>query len=77
MIQAMEMPSFTTSESQEWGRGWADPDIRRQRLSARGGRGGGRSGRRRAKSRRRWQKADTGTVRGRLVAKLGPVRKHR
>lgn len=76
MIEALKMPQQSTSEAQEWGRGWADPAIRRQRLS--GGRGGrGRKGCawKGKKSRRRRQKPDVGTVRGRLAAKVGPIRR--
>lgn len=69
MIQASKMPRNhrTSEESREWGRGWADPEIRRQRLSKRGR---GRS-RRRGKSRQRQPKADSTTVRSRLANKLG------
>eukprot|EP00268_Persea_americana_P038882 TRINITY_DN38532_c0_g2_i4.p1 TRINITY_DN38532_c0_g2~~TRINITY_DN38532_c0_g2_i4.p1 ORF type:complete len:103 (+),score=13.71 TRINITY_DN38532_c0_g2_i4:143-451(+) len=48
----------------EWGRGWADPEIRRQRLQGRNYR------------RKKWKKRssknhqDLRTVRGRLTAKL-------
>lgn len=76
MIEALKMPQQSTSEAQEWGRGWADPAIRRQRLSGgRGGRGSRGRGRKGKKSRRRRQKPDVGTVRGRLAAKVGPIRR--
>lgn len=48
----------------EWGRGWADPEIRRQRLQGRKG----RSRKRKRKSTKLRQ--DMSTVRGRLSAKL-------
>ena len=76
MIEALKMPLQSTSEAQEWGRGWADPAIRRQRLSGgRGGRGSRGRGRKGKKSRRRRQKPDVGTVQGRLAAKVGPIRR--
>lgn len=52
----------------EWGRGWADPEIRRQRLQ-------GRKCRRRKRKRKpRKMRQDTSTVRGRLSAKLSKKR---
>jgi hypothetical protein len=75
MIQAMkELTSKNQSLSagQLWGQGWADPEIRCQRIGARAG--GKRKGRRAHKQKR---KPDTATVRGRLSAKLGPFKKHR
>ncbi|KAH8968674.1 hypothetical protein BDL97_03G140900 [Sphagnum fallax] len=75
MIQAMkELTSKNQSLSagQLWGQGWADPEVRRQRIGARAG--GKRKGRRAHKRKR---KPDTATVRGRLSAKLGPFKKHR
>ncbi|XP_020240756.1 ATP-dependent DNA helicase Q-like SIM isoform X2 [Asparagus officinalis] len=51
------------SSFSEWGRGWADPEIRRQRLQGWKGRS--------KKKRKPWkQRADTSTVRGRLSVKL-------
>ena len=68
MMQALRMPrNGRTEESRERGRGWADPEIRRQRL---GERGRGRS-RKRGRSRQKQQKADTKSVWGRLANKLG------
>ncbi|KAG0599818.1 hypothetical protein M758_12G180800 [Ceratodon purpureus] len=68
MVQALRIPrNNTTEEAKEWGRGWADPEIRRQRL---GKRGRGRS-RKRGRSRQKQQKADTKSVWGRLANKLG------
>jgi len=75
MIQAMkELTSKNQSLSagQLWGQGWADPEVRRQRIGARAG--GKRKGRRAHKRKR---KPDMATVRGRLSAKLGPFKKHR
>lgn len=68
MVQALRMPrNNRTEEAKEWGRGWADPAIRRQRL---GKRGRGRS-RKRGRSRQKQQKADTKSVWDRLANKLG------
>ncbi|KAH9610184.1 hypothetical protein KSS87_002193 [Heliosperma pusillum] len=48
-----------------WGKGWADPEIRRQRLGKRG------AGRKPRKPRQKYRrKPDLKTVRGRLTAKL-------
>ncbi|XP_059648491.1 ATP-dependent DNA helicase Q-like SIM [Cornus florida] len=63
MLLSMRTPkSFSTFS--EWGKGWADPEIRRQRLERR------RSGRNPRKRKSRKQNPDIRTVRGRLAAKL-------
>lgn len=48
----------------EWGKGWADPEIRRQRLERMRSRGKPK------KRKSRKHKPDVKTVRGRLAAKL-------
>ncbi|KAH6819075.1 RECQ helicase SIM [Perilla frutescens var. frutescens] len=48
----------------EWGKGWADPEIRRQRLQRR------KAGRKPRKRRSRKNQSNLSTVRGRLSAKL-------
>lgn len=53
----------------EWGKGWADPEIRRQRLERR------RSCRKPRKRKSRKVKADLSTVRGRLASKLSTKQK--
>jgi len=70
MVQALRMPknSGATEEARDWGRGWADPEIRRQRLSKRGR---GRSRKRGRSRQKQHNKAETKTVRGRLANKLG------
>lgn len=52
------------SSFSEWGKGWADPEIRRQRLQRR------KAGRKPRKRRSRKNQPDLSTVRGRLSAKL-------
>lgn len=64
MLLALQKDKPYSSFS-EWGRGWADPEIRRQRLQRKG------FGRfRLGKRKRRSRKQDVNTVRGRLAAKL-------
>lgn len=64
MLQAMKMPELSFQKSSEWGRGWADPEIRQQRLK-------GRKGRRKKRKRvSKKSRSDSNTVRGRLSAKL-------
>ncbi|RWW85337.1 hypothetical protein BHE74_00005980 [Ensete ventricosum] len=55
----------------EWGRGWADPEIRRQRLQ--GKRHRKRKGRKRSQ---KYNEHNPSTVRGRLTAKLSKRTKH-
>lgn len=65
MLQAMTECAEVTPRTAAWGRGWADPVVRAQRLAA--------SGRARKGKRRKKQagsKWKAGTVRGRLAAKL-------
>lgn len=70
MVQALRIPrnSRTTEEARDWGRGWADPETRRQRLSKRGR---GKGSRKRGRSRQKQYKAETKSVWGRLANKLG------
>lgn len=63
MLLSMESPKSYSSFS-EWGKGWADPEIRRQRLQKKG------AGRKPRKQKSRKRKPDLSTVRGRLSAKL-------
>ncbi|KAG8390992.1 hypothetical protein BUALT_Bualt01G0141700 [Buddleja alternifolia] len=62
MVLSMKSQKSYSSFS-EWGRGWADPEIRRQRLER-------RKTWRRRKPRNRKSHPDLSTVRGRLSAKL-------
>ncbi|GAA0168883.1 DNA helicase [Lithospermum erythrorhizon] len=63
MQLSMKTPKSNSSFS-EWGRGWADPEIRRQRL-------GKKTSWRKPKQRKSQNvKPNLGTVRGRLTAKL-------
>ncbi|KAM1802118.1 hypothetical protein ACFX11_033628 [Malus domestica] len=71
VLSASRPKSFSTFS--DWGKGWADPEIRRQRLeSIRGNRkpfsSGGKRGRR--KSRRQRNSPSLKTARGRIEAKL-------
>ncbi|KAF6135966.1 hypothetical protein GIB67_006858 [Kingdonia uniflora] len=52
------------SKFSEWGKGWADPEIRRQRLQGR------KSGRKPRQKCSRQKQRDVGTVRGRLATKI-------
>ncbi|CAK9167548.1 unnamed protein product [Ilex paraguariensis] len=63
MLLSMKNPkSYSTFA--EWGKGWADPEIRRQRLE-------GRRARRKPRKRKQSKhQPDVRTVRGRLAAKL-------
>ncbi|XP_058084367.1 ATP-dependent DNA helicase Q-like SIM isoform X2 [Magnolia sinica] len=63
MLLSMQIQKPYSSFS-EWGRGWADPEIRRQRLQGR------RYGRKKRKRRSSRRTQDLRTVRGRLEAKL-------
>lgn len=56
----------------DWGKGWADPEIRRQRLEKRRLDRKPRKPRRKRKSRKR--KPDMTTARGRITAKLSKLR---
>ncbi|CAM6108875.1 unnamed protein product [Calypogeia fissa] len=68
MIQAMREPRKSSSDkAREWGRGWADPAIRRQRL-------GGRKGRKGKRGKKQRRQLSLHTVRGRLASKLGVKR---
>lgn len=64
MLQAIKMPELSFQRSREWGRGWADPEIRQQRRKGRK-----RQGRKRKRVSRN-SRPDSNTVRGRLSAKL-------
>lgn len=64
MLQAMKMPELSFQRSREWGRDWADPEIRQQRLKGRKGKG------RKRKRVSKKSRPDSNTVRGRLSAKL-------
>lgn len=71
LLSASRPKSFSTFS--DWGKGWADPEIRRQRLEGiRGNRkpfsSGGKRGRR--KSRRQRNGPSLKTARGRIEAKL-------
>lgn len=70
MLLAMKEPR-PFSDFSEWGRGWADPEIRRQRLA------GKKGGRRKRKwlSRSRQQPAGFTTAKERLAAILAKKRK--
>ncbi|GJN36042.1 hypothetical protein PR202_gb24867 [Eleusine coracana subsp. coracana] len=63
MLLAMDNPKPFSTLS-EWGRGWADPEIRRQRLAGR------KTGRRKRKRRSRQQPTGFTTARERLAAIL-------
>lgn len=63
MIQALKEPNLSASD---WGRGWADPDIRRERIS----RFKKKASRRRG-CKKRQRKIKGGSVRDRLSAILG------
>ncbi|GJM94613.1 hypothetical protein PR202_ga11275 [Eleusine coracana subsp. coracana] len=63
MLLAMDNPRPFSTFS-EWGRGWADPEIRRQRLAGR------KTGRRKRKRRSRQQPTGFTTARERLAAIL-------
>ncbi|XP_031378004.1 ATP-dependent DNA helicase Q-like SIM isoform X2 [Punica granatum] len=66
LLSVSKTRSFSTF--QEWGKGWADPEIRRQRLERK------RTTRNRKPRKGKWMskklKSDQSTVRGRLAAKL-------
>ena len=64
LLSTRNPKSFSTFS--EWGKGWADPEIRRQRLKRRGAQ---RKPKNRKKKSRKHQ-PNTKTVRGRLEAKL-------
>lgn len=71
LLSANRPKSFSTFS--EWGRGWADPEIRRQRLenmqcNRKPFNAGGKSGRR--KSRKQRHSPNLRTARGRIEAKL-------
>ncbi|OEL14055.1 ATP-dependent DNA helicase Q-like SIM [Dichanthelium oligosanthes] len=68
MLLAMDDPR-PFSDSSEWGRGWADPEIRRQRLAGR------KTGRRKRSRRSRQQPAGFTTARERLAAILSKKRR--
>ncbi|XP_077218868.1 RECQ helicase SIM isoform X2 [Tasmannia lanceolata] len=63
MLLSIQNPKPYSSFS-EWGRGWADPEIRRQRLQGKKGR------KRRRKRYSNKHHSDPKTVRGRITAKL-------
>lgn len=63
MLLSMKTRKSYSSFS-EWGKGWADPEIRRQRLERRG------ASRKPRKRKSRKHHPDLSTVRGRLSAKL-------
>ncbi|KAL0384805.1 UNVERIFIED_CONTAM: ATP-dependent DNA helicase Q-like SIM [Sesamum radiatum] len=63
MLLSMKTRKSFSSFS-EWGKGWADPEIRRQRLERR------RASRKPRKRKSRKHHPDLSTVRGRLSAKL-------
>lgn len=78
-MQLSEMKSQSYSRFSDWGKGWADPEIRRQRLErmqsrtkqpkpmgTRGQRRSGKLGKRKPRNR----SPDVSTVRGRITAKL-------
>ncbi|XP_057857543.2 ATP-dependent DNA helicase Q-like SIM isoform X1 [Cryptomeria japonica] len=67
MLQAMKMQESTSGNS-EWGRGWADTEIRQQRLK-------GRKRRKKRKRASRKPKQNLNTVRGRLSAKISKKKK--
>lgn len=58
------------SSFSEWGKGWADPEIRRQRLESNRSPTMRRSTRKQRKSKGKKVKRDLRTSRGRLAAKL-------
>lgn len=80
MLLSAKAPKPYSSFS-EWGRGWADPEIRRQRLESRRGETKKRRlERRRGETKKRKmparkQRQDVSTVRGRLAAKLSKCKK--
>lgn len=63
LLSTQKCKSYSTFA--EWGRGWADPEIRRQRLQ-------GRKFRRKKRSRKHHESR---TVRGRITAKLSKQKK--
>lgn len=66
LLSVWKSCSFSTAS--EWGKGWADPEIRRQRLGRK------RTNRNGKKRKGKWRpkklKSDQSTVRGRLATKL-------
>lgn len=60
------------SSFSEWGKGWADPEIRRQRLAKMKSKKNSRVG---CKRKSRSQHVDLKTVRGRLTAKLSKLKR--
>ncbi|XP_043711245.1 ATP-dependent DNA helicase Q-like SIM [Telopea speciosissima] len=68
MLLSTKEKSYSTFS--EWGKGWADPEIRRQRLQKKTHRRRSRKGRKKISSRH----VDLKTVRGRLAVKL--TKKH-
>lgn len=58
------------SSFSEWGKGWADPEIRRQRLEGRQSHKKSHKSRKPRKRKSRKSNPESGTVRGRLTAKL-------
>ncbi|XP_044475735.1 ATP-dependent DNA helicase Q-like SIM [Mangifera indica] len=58
------------SSFSEWGKGWADPEIRRQRLEGRQSHKKSHKSRKPRKRKSRKSNLESGTVRGRLTAKL-------
>ncbi|CAL9107720.1 unnamed protein product [Musa textilis] len=71
MLLAATKEDQPYSTFSEWGRGWADPEIRRQRLQ--GKRHRRRKGR---KHSQKYNEHNPSTVRGRLAAKLSKRTKH-
>lgn len=63
MLLSMRSPKSYSSFT-EWGKGWADPEIRRQRLQRK------RTWKSPKKRKSRKRQPDSNTVRGRLTAKL-------
>lgn len=73
MLLSMEKPKSYCSFS-DWGKGWADPEIRRQRLESK--RSSGKQGKRQKSKKRKSRKSYGGftTARSRLSAKLSKKR---